>query len=165
MVYVPTDLHRTVKRLALDDRKSASYIYVMAIAEYLATRGIQVASSTHPPAVRPAPKRAVIDDLVDALDRQERRTDEILRRMDEARADRLPEAPPTKPAGAKVAEAMRVLLATLKSAGPDGIESRELASTLRAAGIRSGTEEAAKAVLHAAGLVRNAKRRWHLADG
>ena len=68
------------------------------------------------------------------------------------------------PAGTKAAATMKLLLGILKPAGAAGVGSRDLATAMQKAGVKSGTTETAKAVLRGAGLVLNERGRWFI-DG
>lgn len=156
MIYVPADVHRAVRELALDEDRPASDVYVAAARRYLA--------SSQPEPSRPAgqygpspfePDRAVAD-LTLALQALATRLDGALRRDGNG-------AKEAGGSGTKATIAMRAILSALRQAGPAGVASRELSSALRAAGVRSGTAEAAKATLRASGIVRGDGGRLYLA--
>ncbi|WP_454595302.1 hypothetical protein [Methylorubrum zatmanii] len=157
MIYVPPEVHRAMKQAALDDGdRFVSDVYADAARAFLAGRGVSVetqevsndASSTEP--------ASSIADLVMAIEGLGRRVEEVAERGASPR-------PGSQPlAGTRAAEAMQAVLSALREAGGDGLSGHEMSKVVQGRGIRSGAEEAAKAVLRAAGLVRCEGRRWYL---
>lgn len=149
MVYVPPGLHRAMRRLAIDDDRSASDLYADAARAFLAARGVNVDEG--PADGAPGPKRqGTMAYLAAAVDR-------LGSRIEETR-----EAGGPAPAGTTAAAAVKALLGILGKAGSAGLTAAELRAAIHAAGIRSGTAEVAKAVLRAAGVVRCEGRRWYV---
>ena len=94
-----------------------------------------------------------IADLVAAIEVLGRRVEEVAER------GASPRPGAQQPAGTRAAEAMQAVLTALREAGRDGLSGREISKVVQDRDIRSGAEEAAKAVLRAAGLVRCEGRR------
>lgn len=159
MVYVAPTVHKAMAQVALDEGRSASSVYVEAARAYLEARGRQAGPES---TAGISPGASIVAELAAAIERQERRIEELHAalaggRGAAPRGDR-------PPAGMKAAEAMRVVLGIVRAAGRPGLASRDLDVAIRAAGVVSGTAETAKAVLHGAGLVRFEGRRWYV-DG
>ncbi|NEU12478.1 hypothetical protein G3T14_10060 [Methylobacterium sp. BTF04] len=160
MVYVPPELHRAMRRLAIDDDRSASDLYADAARSFLLARDVNV--DERPTHGAPTPKRhGTMADLAAAVDRLGSRIEEALVRV-EAPAPETREAGGPAPAGTTAAAAVEALLGILREAGSAGLTATELRAAIHAAGIRSGTAEVAKAVLRAAGVVRCEGRRWYV---
>lgn len=161
MLYVPPELHRAMKQAALDECRSASDVYGEAARAFLEGRGVKVeVPQASAAAVR---RRSDLAELADAIDRQGRRIEEILRKVEGSAADPQPDGGPS-PAGTTAAAAVTALLGALKEAGSAGLTATQFREAVQAAGIRSGTAEVAKAVLRAAGVIRCEGRRWYLGD-
>ena len=159
MIYVAPDLHREMKLVALDEDRSASDVYVEAVRAYLRSRGVKIGQGRQ----RPVAPQSTTAELADAIDRQSRRIEDLHAAVVAVTGS--PRRDGQEPGGTKAAEAMKVLLACAKAAGSDGVDSGGLTAAARAAGIRSGAEEAAKTVLRAAGLLRFENRRWYIDEG
>lgn len=157
MIYVPPATHRAVRQVALDEGRSASDVYGEAALAYLEARGVTVGMRPEPDTPSCPPAAA---ELVEAIERQGKLIEALQAAVDEVRGA----APSGKrgAAGTKPAEAMREVLRLLKAAGAAGLGSQELDAAVRAAGLRSGAAETAKAVLRGAGLVRHEGRRWYV---
>lgn len=162
MIYVPPELHRAMKQVALDEGWFVSDAYAAAARDFLAARAVAVEPDPEPDPATAAPTSMTLSDLVEAIERQGRRIEDVLASTASLRAEAANSG--QAPAGTKAAEGMRVLLGILKVAGGDGLSSRELSAKAYEAGIKSGTAETAKVVLRAAGLVRWENRRWFI-DG
>ncbi|CAO4173334.1 hypothetical protein EEDFHM_02270 [Methylorubrum populi] len=157
MVYVPSEVHRAMKQAALDDgERFVSDVYVEAARAFLASRGISVEAQEVSEDVSPTKPASTIADLVVAIECLGRRVEEVAER------GASPRPGAQQPAGTRAAEAMQAVLAALREAGGDGLSGRELSKVVQGRGIRSGAEEAAKAVLRAAGLIRCEGQRWYL---
>lgn len=155
MIYVPATLHLAVKRVALDDGRSASDVYAEAARALLAARGVDIEP---PRPASPPPPSPDLADLTVAFDK-------LIARIDDALEERLPkpadeEAGGRLPTGTKVADAMAALLAVLGKAGEVGIASADLTSAMYQAKIKSGTAEIARVALRTAGLIRRDGKRW-----
>ncbi|AWN37652.1 hypothetical protein [Methylobacterium radiodurans] len=159
MIYVPPGLHRAMKQAALDDGdRFISEVYVEAAQAFLASRGLKVGVEGASENALGRESTPSIADLVGAIEG-------LGKRLEEALEHGSPPRPvEAQPAGSRAAEAMRVVLEVLRKAGSDGLSATELSRAVHGRGVRSGAEEAAKAVLRAAGLVRCEGRRW-LLDG
>lgn len=99
-------------------------------------------------------------ELAEAIDQQGRRIEDLHAAVAAATGSAPRDA--HEPVGTKAAEAMKVVLANVKAAGLEGVDSRDLAAATHAAGVRSGAAEAAKTVLRTAGLVRFDNKRWYV---
>lgn len=159
MIYLPERLYRDVKRRAVDEGRSASDLYADAAAAYLAAPPVPSDGG------RGSSDRAgvTIDLVIEAIDRHDRRIDELFARLDDARARPTTSDVSPGAAGTKLAEAMGVVLGILREAGADGVGSKEMLAATYGKGVTSGAAETAKAVLRDAGLVRYRARRWSLA--
>lgn len=164
MVYVPPELHRAVKHLALEDRRSASDLYVEAAYAYLASRGLAVPTVPAPDDKPAEPSPTVLADLIQAVERHGRQLEEILRQDAEPQTEDVESGAPSRSAGMTTAQAMGTLLRIVRAAGSVGITSHDLRSALEADGIKSGTAEVAKAALRKAGIMRFEERRWYVDD-
>ncbi|MGU3557962.1 hypothetical protein [Methylobacterium radiotolerans] len=158
MIYVAPDLHREMKLVALDEDRSASDVYGEAVRAYLGSRGVRIGQTRG----RPAGQQATTAELAEAIERQGRRIEDLHAAVVAVTGS--PRRDGQEPGGTKAAEAMKVLLACAKAAGSEGVDSGELSAAARAAGIRSGAEEAAKTVLRTAGLLRFESRRWYIEE-
>ncbi|KQQ13659.1 hypothetical protein ASF53_11855 [Methylobacterium sp. Leaf123] len=157
MIYIPPDVHRAMEQATLDGGyRFTSDAYTEAAESFLAARGISVAARKVSEAASPTKPAPSIADLVVAIDGLGRRVEEVAERDARTR----PSA--QQPAGTRAAEAMQAVLSALREAGGDGLSGHEMSKVVQGRGIRSGAEEAAKAVLRAAGLVRCEGRRWYL---
>lgn len=158
MIYVAPAVHRAIKQVALDEGRSASDVYEEAARVFLEARGARIGTDPGPGAIPRAPTAAA---LVEAIDRQGRRIEELHAMIAGVRGP----APRSgqDPAGTKVAEAMRVVLRILRTAGVAGIKGWDLSQAAQAAGVSSGAAETARTVLRGAGLVRCEMKRWYAA--
>ncbi|MEE7492217.1 hypothetical protein [Methylobacterium oryzae] len=159
MLYVPPELHRAMRQVALDDGRSASDVYVEAAQALVAGRGLKVEA----PEIRAvaAPQGSGLAELAEAIERQGRRIEEILGRIAPSSGGARPDDGPS-PAGTTAAAAVAALVGILTEAGPAGLTATQYREAVQAAGVRSGTAEVAKAVLRAAGVVRCEGRRWYI---
>lgn len=157
MIYVAPDLHREMRLVALDEERSASDVYCEAARAYLKSRGVKIGQRHGKPGAKEA---ATTVELAEAIDRQGRRIEDLHAAV--AAAAGSPHRDAHEPAGAKAAEAMKVVLAQLKVAGAKGVDSRDLAAATHAAGVSSGAAESANTVLRTAGLVRFDNKRWYV---
>lgn len=159
MIYVPPELHRAMRQVALDENRTESDVYGEAAQTFLTARGI-------PPVRTPAriaeanSQSSTMADLVKAIEHQGRRIDEVHASIAATRTAGNGSAP----AGTKAAGAMKLLLGILKEAGAAGVGRRDLATAMHEAGVKSGTTEVAQAVLRGAGVVRTERGRWFI-DG
>ncbi|MCJ2006265.1 hypothetical protein [Methylobacterium sp. J-092] len=101
-------------------------------------------------------------ELVAMVGRQDQTLREMVALVEASQTDARGDG--TAPAGTKAADAMLVVLTTLRKAGGVGVATADLRDAQQAAGFRSSTAETARAVLRNAGLVRCEGRRWYVAE-
>lgn len=165
MVYMPPGIRLAVKNYAAETKVSASDVFVSAVRDYLAVRGVQFDEDSPVVPDEGAPPAAPVGsaDFGAASDRQARLIEELLVRLDEAVSRPAPGGAGGKSVGTTVARGMTVMLATLRAVGDAGLDNAAIRTAMTAGGISSGSTETAKAVLRDAGIIRQVDRKWVLA--
>ncbi|KQP32824.1 hypothetical protein [Methylobacterium sp. Leaf100] len=160
MVYVPSEIRRAVKLLAVDEGRTVSDVFVDAVRAYLLARDRDILPAPAPSTAPLLEGQDILRPLVDLLARQEVLLIGIVERLD--LPSRQPRARNETVETAARARAMSIILAALTKAGPAGLTPGELNQAARAVDLDLDHYGVAKEVLRAGGLIRCLGNRWSI---